>query len=199
MYGAGTWAHSPLNASYSVACSVSGMVFTPLNIIECAYHFLCGNVLLGTGEQIIRTSLARTLSEALSAARSDDAHEVIIATLEKFCRKSKNGTLVPPLLAPQIVLVANNANDSIGVCISDGDEEPNAGVLVLTREQIMEDEVPVQRRAYPPSRSIRSDSPPLDTLWCAFTTESMAVAYTSHTMRRPKVCEPGNHKLSSCG
>lgn len=99
----------------------------------------------GAGEHIMRGGLARALGEALQSRQSDDSeldtHQVLLRIL--------NQQFTEPLRQR-------------------GERMPNAGVLLLTKEQ-GEDEVVVPR------------------LWCAFTTESMAVAYASTTKPSPKV------------
>lgn len=92
----------------------------------------------------MRGGLARALGEALQSRQSDDGeldtHQVLLRIL--------NQQFTEPLRQR-------------------GERMPNAGVLLLTKEQ-GEDEVVVPR------------------LWCAFTTESMAVAYASTTKPSPK-------------
>ncbi|KAG2755226.1 N-terminal nucleophile aminohydrolase [Suillus brevipes Sb2] len=98
----------------------------------------------GAGEHIMRGGLARALGEALQSRQSDDSeldtHQVLLRIL--------NQQFTEPLRQR-------------------GERMPNAGVLLLTKEQ-GEDEVVVRK------------------LWCAFTTESMAVAYASTTKPSPK-------------
>lgn len=42
-------------------------------------------IIIGTGEAIIRFSLARKLAEALSEAKTEDVAEVIYRILQDFC------------------------------------------------------------------------------------------------------------------
>lgn len=106
----------------------------------------------GAGEHIMRRGLARVLGEALQSRQSDDSeldtHHLLLQTL--------NQQFTEPLGQR-------------------GERMPNAGVLLLTKEQGEDDEV-------------------VPRLWCAFTTESMAVAYASTTkppkasiLRRPSL------------
>lgn len=78
VYGAGCW------AAGDVACSVSG-----------------------TGEDIVRSALARTIAEAIIARGADETHDALHDVLTKsFCEP----------------------------CFARGEPEPSAGALVLVRE-----------------------------------------------------------------
>ncbi|KAG1858195.1 nucleophile aminohydrolase [Suillus subluteus] len=98
----------------------------------------------GAGEHIMRGGLARVLGEALQSQQSDDSeldtHHILLRVL--------NQQFTEPMRQR-------------------GEQMPNAGVLLLTKEQGEDDE------------AVRK-------LWCAFTTESMAVAYASTTIPSPK-------------
>ncbi|KAA1476056.1 N-terminal nucleophile aminohydrolase [Dentipellis sp. KUC8613] len=95
----------------------------------------------GTGELIIETALAKVLADALERSPDEDAHEVLRSVLvDKFYKE----------------------------WIRRGEDEPNAGVLLLTKEA-------------------GDASEPVARLWCAFTTPSMAIGYVSSTMPKPIV------------
>ncbi|TFY54678.1 hypothetical protein EVG20_g9613 [Dentipellis fragilis] len=95
----------------------------------------------GTGELIIETALAKILADALEQSPDEDTHEVLRSVLvDKFYKE----------------------------WISRGEDEPNAGVLLLTKEA-------------------SGASEPVARLWCAFTTPSMAIGYASSTMPKPIV------------
>ncbi|KAI5123050.1 hypothetical protein M0805_000485 [Coniferiporia weirii] len=156
VFGAGVWAHSPPGTAIGVACSVSG-----------------------TGEAIIRASLARTLAMALSAASPEAAHEVMHVALQGFCDD----------------------------CRDCGEDDPRAGVLVVTKEivedsdeaddsdtskrddeHLAHDELDYIER---PHAAIASPSMHMQPriklrLWCAFTTSSMAIAYASSEDPKPR-------------
>ncbi|KAG1734669.1 nucleophile aminohydrolase [Suillus paluster] len=99
----------------------------------------------GAGEHIMRGGLAHVLGEALQSPQSNhsevDTHQVLLRIL--------NQQFTEPLRQR-------------------GEQTPNAGVLLLTKEHGEGDEV-------------------LPRLWCAFTTDSMAVAYASTAKPSPKV------------
>ena len=72
---------SPPDASTGVACSVSGAgSISYASVQKC----LSTEINIGTGEQIIRAGLARSLVESIYAA-PDNAHEILQQTLEQFC------------------------------------------------------------------------------------------------------------------
>ncbi|KIJ68067.1 hypothetical protein HYDPIDRAFT_107683 [Hydnomerulius pinastri MD-312] len=58
-----------------------------------------------------------------------------------------------------------------------GEPSPNAGVLLMTKEA-------------------QEDSDVIARLWCAFTTESMAIAYASSEKPVPKVCNDTYYHVS---
>ncbi|KAF6761264.1 asparaginase [Ephemerocybe angulata] len=120
VYGAGCWAqHEGDNiANPSVACSVSG-----------------------TGEYIVRASLARVVGERdIDDDGSTDPHRILQTILEKdFWEEFQK----------------------------EGEPNPSAGVLLLTREIDEEGKASVR-------------------LWCAFTTPTMAIAYASPNHPKPK-------------
>ncbi|KLO16957.1 N-terminal nucleophile aminohydrolase [Schizopora paradoxa] len=114
IFGAGCFALSPAGNDFGVACSVSG-----------------------TGEAIIRSSLAKTLCDAVSSS-PDDIHEAIERTLKDFSRKYVED--------PGVV----------------------AGALILTRQ-------------------FEGEPGPYDCrLWCAFTSQSMAIGYASDKGHKPR-------------
>ncbi|THH04555.1 hypothetical protein EW145_g5440 [Phellinidium pouzarii] len=174
VFGAGTWAHSPVDATTGVACSVSG-----------------------TGEAIVRTSLARKLATALDAAPPESAHDTVHAVLKEFCED----------------------------CRARGDDNPRSGVLLVTKEPVVDDddndgdrEVDFDRSSDVGVTLAADHVEPVNTqaavirdatghsecepksvqyitrlnprsrlrLWCAFTTHSMALAYASSVDPKPQ-------------
>ncbi|KAG2043680.1 nucleophile aminohydrolase [Suillus americanus] len=107
-------------------------------------HFGMACSISGAGEHIMRGGLARVLGEALQSQQSNDneldTHHTLLRIL--------NQQFTEPMRQR-------------------GEQMPNAGVLLLTKEQDEDDEA-------------------VPRLWCAFTTESMAVAYASTTKPSPK-------------
>ncbi|RDX55102.1 N-terminal nucleophile aminohydrolase [Lentinus brumalis] len=94
----------------------------------------------GAGEYITRMSLARAICDAVEAAGDDaDTHEVLRQLLEtEFYR----------------------------LCSERGESSPQAGVLLLVKEQ-------------------DAAGQPKPRLWCAFTTNSMAVGFTTSQSQKP--------------
>ncbi|KZV86225.1 N-terminal nucleophile aminohydrolase [Exidia glandulosa HHB12029] len=131
VYGAGCW------ATPNLACSVSG-----------------------TGEDIVRTGLARTIVETIVARGTDATHEVLHELLaETFWESS----------------------------LASGELEPSAGALVMVRESDNSNEADENDSAL--------------RLWCAFTTPSMAVGYTTSTASKHKAVilrRPAELSASNC-
>ncbi|KAF8639581.1 hypothetical protein AX17_001483 [Amanita inopinata Kibby_2008] len=91
----------------------------------------------GAGEHIMRAMLARSIGEALSSSEDIDPHDILFRTLvDRFW--------IP--------------------CKDRGEINPNAGVLLLTKDE--------------DTNSAK--------LWCAFTTPSMAIAYATTANPMPK-------------
>ncbi|KAL5485283.1 hypothetical protein ACEPAI_7925 [Sanghuangporus weigelae] len=171
IFGAGVWAHSPPDEQRGIACSVSG-----------------------TGEAVVRTSFAHTLVEALFVASPEDTHQVIQSKLKAFIdeigargEEPNVGVLV---VTKELVEDENNgvSSDSDFEVEAEAEEKMN---LLSTSEKPGSSPAPQQRRT-------RKRSPPVETtpskttakvrlrLWCAFTTESMAIAYTSSEDSKPR-------------
>ncbi|KAI1794131.1 N-terminal nucleophile aminohydrolase [Ganoderma leucocontextum] len=186
IYGAGCW------ATPRTACSVSG-----------------------AGEHITRMSLAREICEAVEAAGKDEgAHDVLQRILGRdFLRTSiaQTCTLASPAVCgwfPSLRVLPPYRRCGVltGLCSERGERTPQAGVLLLVKE--------VQSRDDSDSNSAGTDSDMASDseggnesnnpaacnascggsgqptmikprLWCAFTTESMAVGYTTSLCPKP--------------
>ncbi|KAI0630364.1 N-terminal nucleophile aminohydrolase [Trametes polyzona] len=113
----------------------------------------------GAGEYITRASLAKSICEALEGAGDDrDTHQILQTVLgQQFW----------------------------SICAKRGETFPQAGVILLMKEH--DDEGLFKRMSDStslPGRSLtRPDS--LARLWCAFTTESMAIGYASSSSPKP--------------
>ncbi|KAL5523705.1 hypothetical protein ACEPAG_7878 [Sanghuangporus baumii] len=159
IFGAGVWAHSPPDEQRGIACSVSG-----------------------TGEAIIRTSFARTLAEALFAAPPEEMHEIIQSKLEAFIEgistRGEEPNVGVLLITKEPVEDEDDGSSSDIEAEAESEEDMN---LLSSSEKLRSSRAPQQKRT-------KNQSPPLEIktktklrlrLWCAFTTESMAIAYTS--------------------
>ncbi|KAL5528584.1 hypothetical protein ACEPAF_7720 [Sanghuangporus sanghuang] len=171
IFGAGIWAHSSTGEQRGVTCSVSG-----------------------TGEAIIRTSFARTLAEALFAAPPEETHVVIQSKLEAFIEeistRGEEANVGVLVITKELVEDENNGISSDSDFEAEAEAEENMNLLSSS-------EKPGSSRT-PQEKITRKQSPRLETtpskttiklrlrLWCAFTTESMAIAYASSEDSKPR-------------
>jgi len=68
IHGSGSWANSPLGTASGIGCSISGTIQLQLLLYVLSYIPL----MTGTGEQIIRTALARVLCERADPNHCED-------------------------------------------------------------------------------------------------------------------------------
>ncbi|PAV18759.1 N-terminal nucleophile aminohydrolase [Pyrrhoderma noxium] len=123
----------------------------------------------GTGEAIIRSALAHSLIKALEGAPPEEAHDVLHEQIQRFCDEQYTQYDSPSV---GIILVRKDPLDF------DDDEVTTDSDTSNSSFEIDDSEKDTKNSAGSFGSSNKSQGYKLR-LWCAFTTDSMAIGYTS--------------------